>query len=264
MICLASIALEPNRWKPGRPPSIRVSEWSARAAAAGFDGWELFENHYRLAAPDERGRLEAGSPPVRIFNTYEPFDDADRPSLRAALDAAGRLGAVGIKFNVGNDPACAGAYRECIEQAAARLPEATRLFCECHPGTVLETPDRLRDFTAGWSVWPFDLIVHPFLAEPDAIGPWSAVAGPHLRHAHVQMRARGDAQRFLQLEDDAPRARECLAALAEHGFRGTFSIEFTAPTGRADDEPAALLAAARRDLEFLRTHWSPPGAKGTS
>ena len=60
MFYLASILLEPNRWKPGRPPSIRVSEWSARAAAAGFDGWELWENHYRLAEPDEQRRLEQG------------------------------------------------------------------------------------------------------------------------------------------------------------------------------------------------------------
>ena len=250
MFLLASILLEPNRWKPGRPPSIRVSDWSARAAAAGFDGWELFENHYRKADAAERKRIEQGPLPVRIFNTYEPFDDATRPELQEVADCARRLGAEGIKFNVGSDPA----WRENWRAAIDAFPAGPRLLCECHPGTALETPDAAAAFARLWPTVPFDVIIHPFLLGPEGIVRWLRLLGPRVRHAHVQMRDPADARRFVALADDAPQARECLAALAAGGFRGTFSLEFAAPTGGVVDEPEALFAAARRDLEFLREH----------
>lgn len=252
MFYLASILLEPNRWQPGRPPSIRVSDWSARAAAAGFDGWELFENHYRKADAAERKRLEQGPLPVRIFNTYEPFDDATRPELTEAADCARRLGAAGIKFNVGNDPA----WRENWRAAINVFPAGPRLLCECHPGTALETPEAAADFVALWPDAPFDVIIHPFLLGPAGTARWLQLLGPRVRHAHVQMRDPADTRRFVALADDAPLARECLAALAAGGFCGTFSLEFAASTGRAGDEPAVLFTAAVRDLEFLRTRWT--------
>jgi len=252
MFLLASILLEPNRWKPGRPPSIRVSDWSARAAAAGFDGWELFENHYRRADEAEQRRLEQGPLPVRIFNTYESFEDAARPELREVAECVRQLAVAGIKFNVGNDPARRGGCRAAI----AAFPSGARLLCECHPGTMLETPEAAADFVAAWPAAPFDVIIHPFLLGPEAISRWLRLLGPRVRHAHVQMRAWQDARQFLALSDDAARARECLAALAAGGFRGTFALEFAAPTGRTDDQPEVLFAAAVRDLDFLRTHWT--------
>ena len=253
MFYLASILLEPNRWKPGRPPSIRVSDWSARAAAAGFDGWELFENHYRKADAAERRRLEQGPLPVRVFNTYEPFDDVTRPELNEVADCARRLNAGGIKFNVGHDPA----WRETWRAAIDAFPAGPRLLCECHLGTALETPEATAGFAGLWPATPFDVIIHPFLLGPEGIARWLRLLGTRVRHAHVQMRARHDAQQFLALADDAPRARECLAALTAGGFAGSFALEFAAPTGGAADEPEALFSAARRDLDFLREHVRP-------
>lgn len=251
MFYLASILLEPNRWKPGRPPSIHVSEWSARAATAGFDGWELWENHYRLAESDEQRRLEQGPLPVRIFNTYEVFDDPVRPGLGEVAACARRLGAAGIKFNVGSDPARRDAHRAAIDA----FPTGVRLLCECHPGTALETPEAAAEFVALWPNAPFDVIVHPFLIGPEGIARWLELLGGRVRHMHIQMRDRTDSRRVLALADDAPRARECLAALKDGDFSGTFTFEFAAPTGGPDDEPGKLFAAACRDLEFLRTHW---------
>lgn len=256
MFYLASILLEPNRWKPGRPPSIRVSDWSARAAAAGFAGWELFENHYRRADDAERERLERSELPVEILNSYAAFDaGADSGVERSAVAvAARRLGASGVKFNVGNDPRQRDAYRAAIDS----FPSGARLLCECHPGTLLEAPEAAAEFAAFWPDAPFDAIVHPFLLGPERVARWLQVIGARVRHAHVQMRARADERKFIALSDEATRARECLAALAEGGFRGTFSLEFAAPTSRGDDEPEALFAAARRDLDFLCAHWRPP------
>ncbi len=254
---LASILLEPARWRPGRPPTLRVSEWSDRVAAAGFDGWELFENHYRKASPAEQAALAASALPVRVLNTYESFAESDNNSHQEALTVALRLGASGIKFNVSRERSRWPEERKAIDAARQLLGPAARLLCECHPGTSLETPGALQDFIASATDWPFDIIVHPFLITPEQILDWGLVAGPHLRHAHVQMRGPDGPNHFISLADDAPRARDCLAALAATGFAGSFSLEFAAPTGRADETPETLFAAARRDLDFLREHWRP-------
>ena len=254
---LASILLEPARWRPGRPPTLRVSEWSDRVAAAGFDGWELFENHYRKASQQEQAALAASALPVRVLNTYEAFTGSEPNSHQEALTTALRLGASGIKFNVGRERSSWPEEKKAIGAAVQRLGPATQLLCECHPGTSLETSDALRDFIAGPTGWPFGIIVHPFLITPEQILDWGLVAGPHLRHAHVQMRGPDGPNHFIALADDAPRARDCLAALAATGFAGSFSFEFAAPTGRADETPETLFAAARQDLDFLREHWRP-------
>lgn len=190
---------------------------------------------------------------MRIFNSYASFDAATESDVErsAVAVAACRLGASAIKFNVGNDPARRDAYRAAIDAFSV----GARLLCECHPGTLLETPEAAAEFVALWPDAPFDVIIHPFLLGPEQITRWMSLFGRRVRHAHVQMRARGDERRFIALADDAGRARECLVVLAEGGFRGAFSLEFAKPTGRADDEPEALFAAACRDLDFLRAHW---------
>ncbi len=255
-IHLASILLEPSRWMSGRVPSLRVSEWSERAARAGFEGWELFESHYVLASEAERSALQSGPLAVRVFNSYAVFDDAGESERANACAAARALRVGAMKFNVGNMPAHAAEYRRAIAASAATLGDDARLWCECHSGTLFEQPERLVDFGAHGREWPFDVIIHPFLLGPEEIVRWGRLLGPRIRHAHVQMRAREDSRRFLQLADDAARARECLAALREAGFAGSFSLEFAAPTGRRDDEPESLFAAACRDLEFLRQEWT--------
>jgi sugar phosphate isomerase/epimerase len=254
-IYLASVLLEPNRWKPKKLPSFAVSEWSARAAAAGFDGWELWENHYLHAKKNEQHALREGPLPVTVFNTYASFASEGADARRSALEATATLAARSIKFNVGNDPARMADYRTVVAATAAAT--SARLWCECHPGTQLEDPERAAQFFNTWpeSDVPCDAIVHPFLLSPEAIARWHWHLGSRLRHAHVQMRAKNDSRRFLALADDAPRVRECLAALRESGYTGSFTIEFTAPTGTANDRPPELFDAARRDLEFLREHW---------
>lgn len=271
-IYLASILLEPNRWKPGRPPSVRVSEWSERAAAAGFNGWELFENHYRKADADERRRLETGPLPVRIFNTYLNLAASTPEEIREVVECVQRLNAQKIKFNVGPDRAGAALAKQTIDELLALLgddnattqPSPPRLLCECHPGTWLEEPEVVLEFASEWERPPFEVILHPFLLSPERIVYWGRLLGPRITHAHVQMRSQSDSARFLSLGNDPIRACECLAALSESGFAGTFSLEFTEPTGSSKDQPAILFQAAQTDLEFLRRNWRGPGKCGSA
>jgi sugar phosphate isomerase/epimerase len=254
-ILLASILLEPWRWRPQRPVSVTVSAWSPLAAAAGFSGWELFENHHRNADAAERGRLEDGMLPVVVLNTYEPFNDAARPELAELAARVRRLGAKAIKFNLGAERAAWPAERACITTFAEQVYPA-RLWCECHPGTSVEKPEALREFASGWQECPFDVIVHPLLLEPAEIGHWGRLLGSRIVHAHVQLRAADDANRFVALTDRADYVEARLHALAAAGFRGSFSLEFSEATARENETPEQAFVAAVRDRDYLMSRWS--------
>ncbi len=56
-VFLGTIVLEPNRWfgvTHERWGTTAVSAWLDAIAAAGFDGIELWESHFRDADPEER------------------------------------------------------------------------------------------------------------------------------------------------------------------------------------------------------------------
>jgi sugar phosphate isomerase/epimerase len=257
-IFLGSILLEPNRWKPGRPPSLRISEWSARAVAAGFDGWELWENHYLLADAQERAALREGVCPIRVLNSYADFGVIDQRSAAGAFAALRELPSVtAVKFNVGNEARHIDRYRAAINAVCAILPAGVRLLCECHPGTLLEDPSRLHDFVASDGTWPFDVIVHPFLLTPEKIIRWGKVIGEHIKHAHLQMRDIKDPRRFVALADEPGRASECIAALDEICFAGSYTMEFARHADSSNDVPSVLFEDSVRDLSFLRSKLRP-------
>ena len=81
-IYLGSICLEPNRWSPGKLPSYRVSDWLQRIDGAGFDGIELWENHFLLADATEKSALAAAAP-LAIYNSYA-LPDSGSAEARAA------------------------------------------------------------------------------------------------------------------------------------------------------------------------------------
>lgn len=53
-ILLSTIAIEPNRWSSGRISAVHGLDWIRRTVEDGFDGIELWENHYFDA--DDRDR----------------------------------------------------------------------------------------------------------------------------------------------------------------------------------------------------------------
>lgn len=254
-VLLSSMLLEPLRWAPGRQVSLRVSDWSDRASIAGFDGWELFENHGLSADEAELAALAEGQMPVTVFHSCAGFEDIGAEERIAAAAVAQRLGVRALQFNVGKDAGRLEEYRRNVAALVGATAGRPSLWCECESGTLLERPERVLGFLRGFAPVDFDVVVHPFAAGPNETLHWLRLLGPRVRHAHVQMRARNDPGRFIALADDAPRARECLAALREGGFDGSLTIECAAPIGGAHDRPQALFAAACRDLEFLRTHW---------
>lgn len=248
-IYIATVLLERNRWKPGKEPTLRVSDWLGRFAAAGFDGIELWENHALKAPDDEVARLAAAVPPVRIFNSYATFGPEDDPLRARAAEMALRLGAGAVKFNVGGDPSLFDVYVANVLRWRETLPESVRPLCECHPGTVVERPEEAARAFAVWRQAGIGAIFHPFNLGPDGVRRWLAYLGDSLVHAHVQVHREG---RMRSLAAYKEYAAAVLDALKSEGFRGTFSIEFTEGAGAADEDIEQLFAAACMDLATLR------------
>lgn len=249
-IYLASVCLERNRWG-SKQPSFRVSEWLERIAADGFDGLELWENHYLLAEAEERDRLERSAGAAAVFNTYAGFSDSpsDLEHRLRAAEAIARLGTGAVKFNLGREPARLGEYRRHLLSWADQLPPHCRLLCECHPGSVLETCEAASDFLSELDPERFGVIVH-LSGDADGPGRWLTAFGPRVRHLHLQCRKPEDAS-----AEGRARLAAGVALLANHGFDGSASVEFTRGIGR-DENIHALYAHALSDLRAYSQAWN--------
>ena len=249
-IYLATVCLERNRWA-SRQPSFPVSAWLGRWAADGFDGLELWENHYLLADPAEQARLQQHAAPLAIFNTYAGFasSPAESQQRAAAATALTRLQAAAVKYNLGPDPARLAEYRANLLAWADQLPPGCRLLCECHPGTVLEKPQAAAAFFAELDPQRFATIAH-VNADPTALEPWLVALGSRVQHLHLQLREAASDPATLS-------GQESLAAVAAllqaHRFQGSASIEFTRGIGR-QEQIETLYTHARADLAWARAH----------
>ncbi len=258
-IYLGTVAIEPNRWglaEPGGHPLTRVSEWLANIAEAGFDGLELWERHARSVPDEELDALLASEIPIRILSCYTSWDepdDADRAETAAWIE---RVGAQGIKFNVGSDPDSIAAYTERLGRFEAEVPDGARLLCECHFGTVAEDPEVARDmFDAIADADRLGAIVH---VHPMARDEWSeplSVLGDRVRHVHVQVAEVPQSTSAAELSEVLRPAAEAISAASP---AATWTIEFSHGMwgfGRDDaefDNPAYILQSAQRDLAALR------------
>ncbi|MCY3861744.1 MAG: hypothetical protein OXG67_07255 [bacterium] len=258
-IYLGTVAIEPNRWglaEPGGHPLTRVSEWLPAISEAGFDGLELWERHARSVPDEELDALLASEMPIRVLSCYTSWDepdDADRIETAAWIE---RVGAQGVKFNVGSDPDSVADYTERLQRFEAEVPDGARLLCECHFGTVAEDPVVARDmFDAVADVDRLGAIVH---VHPGARDEWSnplGALGDRVRHVHVQVAEYPQTTSSGELGEVLRPAAEAISATSP---TATWTIEFSYGMwgfGRdnADlDNPAYILQSAQRDLQALR------------
>jgi len=248
-IYIATVLLEKNRWRPGKVPTFRVSDWGQRFREAGFDGVELWENHAALATEGELSALAEMACPVRIYNSYCSFDDTGAADRKRAAELATRFAAQGVKFNLGHDEEAIPTYQRNLESWRHELPEGCRLLCECHGGTVLEEPERakaiLDPLAAG-----LEIIVHAFAADDDSLGEWLATFGAAVTHVHAA--ASGGDGRLARLADVKELVHRRIRRLLGAGFAGTLSVEFTQGVAREPEGQDELLANATDDLQVLR------------
>jgi sugar phosphate isomerase/epimerase len=243
-VLLGTVALEPNRWgavdPSGRPATV-LADWLDPIADAGFDGLELWAGHASEA-------VVAHPLPVPVFNSYARLGPGSSDRDLAVAWAA-RLGATGVKCNVGRDPARAAAYAEALAGWAADLPAGTSLLCECHAGTIAEDVGMAaRLLAAAGPPALVGAIVHTHEPAERLRARFDAY-GDRIRHVHVNHLDGGRAPR---LADIAPEIGGKVRLLLDLGFTGTWTLEFVHGTSTGGDRPADLLAEATADLALLR------------
>lgn len=253
---LATVALEPNRWKRGekRVPTVPMSHFSPRARTAGFAGWELWEDHYHLVSEGEQAALIEGKLPVRVFNTYF-IPGVDEDSRRAAVNAA--ITAFGsnlhaVKFNLGKTGTDAKAQIAAALVWANELPAHVRLLCECHPGTVIEEPKEAAKAFRQWPAERFGAIVHPLSKGPEKLQAWFDALPGRIEHLHIQTRQEDTP--FVPVQELESTVRTAWEVLRNVGFRGTAAMEFVSGIGQPHEAPASLLEQAISDFQWLRAY----------
>lgn len=246
-IYIGTVCLERNRWG-SKQPSFAVSEWLPRFAADGFDGVELWENHYLAADDSERIKLAKVSGAITIFNSYTKFDDESAGMREQAARAVADLSAGAVKYNLGPDLKRLDEYRRNLMEWAEHLPQDCRLLCECHQGSVLETVDASVAFFADLDPVRFGIIVHVSGGEPGQLEGWMKTFGSRVQHLHVQMRG-------AESDPQDPLAREKLDAsfdvVKRSGFAGSVTMEFTRGIGR-EENIEVIYANVCRDLAYCR------------
>ncbi|MHC4917909.1 MAG: sugar phosphate isomerase/epimerase family protein [Planctomycetota bacterium] len=246
---MGTILLDVNRWKrPEKVPSYRVSEWVGRFREAGFDGMELWQYHATRCGEEELEALLACGWPPALFNIYPTFTGAEMEEIAELSALAGKLGAGGVKFNIGAEPERREEYLANLKRWREVLPAGVRPMCECHPGTVIEEPAEARRFFDELDSDGWEIIVHPF-SRIESLEEWLKLFGPAVTHAHLQMREERAIVRFDSRPDVARKAADLLG---EYGFAGSLTLEFAAGTGSPGENIEDLFRTALDDLAFVR------------
>ncbi|MEI6148018.1 MAG: hypothetical protein WCS01_02900 [bacterium] len=248
-VYLGTVLLESNRWTPEKKPTFKVSEWAASIRDAGFAGLELWENHAAQADEPEQAALCRMPLPVALFNSYCTFDDAGAQGRHRVANFVRRFGASGVKFNFGNESARENDYVRNLLAWAGDLPADCRLLCECHGGTLLETPDQAARILAPLA-GRVEIIIHPFAGERTTLQEWLTCFGSAVTHVHVAaLRGKWPMLRLVDMADEAKARLDMLRAAA---FSGSWTVEFTGGVAQSPEDRRSLLANAAGDLVFLR------------
>jgi sugar phosphate isomerase/epimerase len=239
--------MERNRWS-SKEPSFKVSDWIERYRADGFDGIELWENHYLRSDRVEQAKLAASTFPVNVYNSYAGFTDDTACARKTMADAIITLKAQAVKYNLGSDPGRMDEYRRNLLEWANKLPTGCRLLCECHQGSILETAEAAADFHKDMDPAKFGMIIHPGPDRSD-ISAWFNKCGPRISHLHMQLRT-------PETDPSTTAGRKmidaCVANVKKHSFTGGLTIEFTRGIGKTE-EINTIYANACADMNYIRS-----------
>lgn len=244
-VFLASVCLERNRWAEVNSPTIFVSEWFPRIEADGFDGIELWQYHYTAADSVEQEALLSRRLMLPIFNSYCGFEEGSGNERDVVRQAILQLKPRAVKFNFGANENMLREYEEVFCSWAESLPRELTFLCECHGGTVLETPQRAKRLLKRFPKLDIGVIVHGFSIGDSELQGWFDECGTAVRHIHISARRKGLFRTPKQVADR-------MALIRNFGFKGTFSIEFAEGAGQAGEQQETVYTNAKQDLQLLR------------
>ncbi|MCD5322844.1 MULTISPECIES: sugar phosphate isomerase/epimerase family protein [Pontibacillus] len=247
-VFLNTVLLEKNRWEEGQNPSILVSEWISTINEAGFDGLELWQNHYAKSSPQEKEKIKDENFPVSLFNTYIKFEDGWEQERDNIAHMAHQLRCKGVKFNLGSSIENKEMYVTHIKEMLKQLPNTCQLLCECHAGTIMEDPEVAYALLDQIGSERVKIIIHPLQLHLN-IEEWFTYFGSTITHAHISLY---NQERFHRLRASERFVKERLKEIDRLQFYGTYSIEFTEGVATGEENPRDLLSHAEEDLLLLR------------
>jgi sugar phosphate isomerase/epimerase len=250
-IYISTVLLERNRWTT-RQPSVVVSEWLDRFKEAGFDGVELWQNHALLASPQEQNRLRNSPIPIAIFNSYAGCGDEHAAERDASTGMAQSLSSTGMKFNFGRNGDQHSLYTQNVIAWRKAFPPSFRMLCECHRRTTMEDPKVAAETFERMAPHRIEAIVHAFGSDFAEVKRWFHCLGSRITHVHVQ--SSSESRRRVRLDRQPALVRERVRFLEDVGFKGSFTIEFTAGVTQPDkdEDIETTFQNAVVDLAFLR------------
>lgn len=251
-VFLGTVALEKNRWAEDKTPTIKASDFAAKAMNDGFSGIELWENHYLLADKEEKRKLcESGS--VRVFNSYLSLKDGVTDNLKKVSEAVREIGADFIKYNYSfkdfeNEPGYTRedfiAQTDTLLRFAELCPQNVKFLCECHINTLMEKPEIAEKVFEKLDE-RFGAIIHLSAKRELAEGCFKHY-GSRIWHIHTAYV--GETNEFELLESADELLRDNLNYFKKCGFCGSATVEFTREDGDAD----MWYENALRDMRYLR------------
>ncbi len=246
---LCTVALEKNRWAPGRTPSFQVSDLIPDILSGGFDGIELWQYHFINASDEEKAKLSESSVPFYL-STYVSLVNRNEETYKALGDAAKAIKAKGFKFNFGKRPEDDmidySVQLENLKHLTDCLPDYTKLICECHPGTIMEIPEIAGEVFEKLDKDRFGAIIHLETAKETADKCFEYY-GDRICHIHCQYRNGNES--LVPMNDGTGKVKELVEYYSSKGFNGSYAVEFV----KFEDNAASHLGHAVADAKYLNT-----------
>jgi len=247
-IYLGSIALEKNRFNEGKIPSYLVSDYIEKAKNDGFDGIELWENHYLLADNAEKKRL-VDSDMDFIFNSYFSLAYGITDDIIKVADAINALNASAVKFNFSNKKlvnSTSDIQRQIdtLLSFGEKISPNVRILCECHEGTIADEPEIAAQIFDKLDA-RFGAIIHLIPTYEFAKKCFDCY-GERICHIHSAYPV--EIGVYKALDEANGLMEKNFKYYLKRGFNGTVTVEFAKNAYSPEDYYINSL----RDLEYLR------------
>lgn len=268
-ILLNTIALEPNRWTTEKIAYYKLNQLLEPIARNGFQNLEVWQ--YHISREDERTvktyRQQADAfglafPIIGMYPKLHLQSDASKREMdkfNKMFNYAKILDAEIVKIwlgAIGSAEITTDAEIRSLDFLAEALELAQQyditITAENHDNTLLDTIESCHKVLQKLDAPKLKICYQPydFSNKTQLISDYLSLKTSVI-HVHFQGRKNGE---FALLENADLDYKVFVAALAEHGFKGYWSIEFVKDCVVAqpqDFDLELVLANARRDRDFL-------------
>ncbi len=270
-ILLNTIALEPNRWTPGKKAFYKLDTLLRSAFVHGFTAFEVWQYHISRETDDEITKIidlanerSLTFPVIGIYPKLHLSGDEKQKELdeiEKICRYADKLHSHILKFFVGSKSANFidnEEYENSVaflkEMAEITMDHGLRMTGEIHENTLFESVESCQKFLNDVDAGNFKICFQPlnFEKTDQAINLFDQLSEKVI-HIHLQGRKNGE---MCLLEEADIEYNRLIAHLIDSGFTGYFSIEFVKDgivTDPVDFNIDKVLNNAEKDREYIKS-----------